>query len=270
MPLHRFTFGRVAIRLSLPDAARAAQLPAYIRSFPGELLPRLEATISLEPREAAPAAARPLPRRFGFHRAAALRAGDDWRIFTHLPLGPARPDALPMRAVIPACFAVLISAGVMPIHASAVRHGGRIVLIAGRSGSGKSTTANALVGLGAEFFTDDRLFAWFEDGRLLFTPSFELGNPFTRWAGRRPEADEPPPPRRTPLFGGVAELGALVFPEVRPGETSTLARLSRAAALARLAGSSAANWPFAAPEVPALRLTLGKNPDTVLARIFSE
>jgi hypothetical protein len=264
-----FTFGRFSIRLELPAAVRSAQLPAYIQSFEGDLLPRVDATISLEPIEAAPPEARPLPRRYGFHRALALRVGDAWRIFTHLPIGPARPDALPLRAVIPALFTIFIAAGVVPVHASAVLHRGRAVVIPGRSGSGKSTTAAALVGLGADFFADDRLLAWIEDDQLLFTPSFELGNPFTRWAGRRPEEDRLPPPRRRSLFGMRAELGALVFPEVHPGAPSSLARLSRAASLARLASSCAVDWPFPPPDVFALGLTLGESAGTVLAQILS-
>jgi hypothetical protein len=269
MSSHRFNFGRISIRIELPAAVRSAQLPAYIQSFEGDLLPRVDATISLEPIEAAPPEARPLPRRYGFHRALALRDGDAWRIFTHLSIGPTRPDALPLYAVIPALFTIFIAAKVVPVHASAVLHRGRAVVIPGRSGSGKSTTAAALAVLGADFFADDRLLAWIEDDRLLFTPSFELGNPFSRWAGRRPEEGEPLQTRRVPLFGRNAEFGLLVFPEVHPGAPSSLAHLSRAASLARLASSCAVDWPFPPPEVPALGLTLGDSAGTVLAQILS-
>ncbi len=47
--------------------------------------------------------------------------------------------------------------GLLPLHASAVRFGGRLVAICGVSGAGKSTLAAMLVERGAELFDDDML-----------------------------------------------------------------------------------------------------------------
>ena len=56
------------------------------------------------------------------------------------------------------------------IHASCVAIGGRAVLLAGRSGRGKSDLALRLIDRGAKLVSDDYTLLAAEDGRLLASP----------------------------------------------------------------------------------------------------
>jgi serine kinase of HPr protein (carbohydrate metabolism regulator) len=57
-----------------------------------------------------------------------------------------------------------------PLHASCVVIDGRALLIAGRSGSGKSDLALRLIDRGARLLADDYTQLTAEDGRLIATP----------------------------------------------------------------------------------------------------
>lgn len=57
-----------------------------------------------------------------------------------------------------------------PIHASCVVIGGRALLIAGRSGSGKSDLAMRLIDRGAALLSDDYTQLTADGGRLIATP----------------------------------------------------------------------------------------------------
>ena len=60
-----------------------------------------------------------------------------------------------------------VMAGIEVLHAAAVVVDGRAVGIVGPAGAGKSSTAQALVGLGAQLLTDDVLALSREDGHLV-------------------------------------------------------------------------------------------------------
>jgi hypothetical protein len=64
--------------------------------------------------------------------------------------------------LLPALLAPLAARGLRALHASAVEAGGRGVLFAGPSGSGKSSAALLLVASGAKLVADDLLFTWRE------------------------------------------------------------------------------------------------------------
>jgi serine kinase of HPr protein (carbohydrate metabolism regulator) len=61
-----------------------------------------------------------------------------------------------------------------PLHASSVVIDGRVVLIAGRSGSGKSDLALRLVDRGALLVADDYTRLDHRDGRLIATPPLRI------------------------------------------------------------------------------------------------
>ncbi len=265
-----FRFGNVLCNVSLPPGVLADSLPFYIRSFEGDVLPRFEARIRIAPPGEAPPGAADLSRRFGFHLASLARSGCDYHVYAAAPVGPARPDELPVRIVIPSLFAALSDAGVAALHASAVLVGDAVVLVAGRSGAGKSTTARNLVEMGCNFFADDRVLVWQERGRLVATPSFERPNPFCRWVGRVPGSGETPLPRPDPPYGTRGFVERVYVAEIRADEPSALAPVSPAQAHALLSTACAGEWPFSPCAVPVARLTLGRDPRTVLARIRDE
>lgn len=60
------------------------------------------------------------------------------------------------------------------VHATAVAIGGRAVLIAGRSGAGKSDLALRLIDRGAILVSDDQTMVIRRDGRLLASPPVTL------------------------------------------------------------------------------------------------
>lgn len=261
--------GNAFVRIALPDSAQSAMLPAYLRSFSGDVLPRFEADVSLDFLRAAPKSAVDVPDEFGFHRARMERRDDTWRFFTEMPVGPARPDALPTRHVIPAVLAVLAAHGVMAIHASAVLHAGKALIFAGPSGSGKSTSADECTKAGCAFFADDRVLAWCAGDDVMMTPSFELGNPFTRWVGHVPEfGDRRPPPKRPTPFGSSAPVGGIFFPEIRPDEGSRVEPMAATEAFVRLAASSTGAWELPPIRTSAQRLVLGLNPERAMEAIL--
>jgi len=217
----RATCSRFILRF--PKTVLIDGLDSFIASFDGDLLPEFERLIVFDTLETAPEGAAPLSTRLGGGPAMCLPEGETWRVHAALPIGPARPDTLAIRVVIPVIFAALAAEGVIPIHSAAVLIQDRLALIAGPSGSGKSTCADELVRRGADFFADDRVLAWTEAGCLVATPSFERPNPFARWVGHEPERGRRPPPRRTPPHGRRAAVGRLLFPTVKAGEPSTAA-----------------------------------------------
>ena len=66
--------------------------------------------------------------------------------------------------LLPALLPPLAARGVRAIHASAVDIGGNAVLIAGHSGSGKTTTALMLLSQHARLVSDDLLFLYRDEG----------------------------------------------------------------------------------------------------------
>lgn len=66
-----------------------------------------------------------------------------------------------------AMAAVLHTRGISSLHANAVVHEGRTILIAGHSGAGKSVTSVACVAEGAAHLSDDVCSVRFEDGRAI-------------------------------------------------------------------------------------------------------
>jgi hypothetical protein len=97
-------------------------------------------------------------------------------------------------------FAAILR-GLEALHASAVLAGGQAVLIAGRSGAGKSATAEALCRGGASFLADDVVALEIRDGALIAHP----GAPLRTAPGSREELVPVGP------TADAAELGALFF-----------------------------------------------------------
>lgn len=62
----------------------------------------------------------------------------------------------------------------MNIHASAVAHGGKGLLIIGASGAGKSSLALAMIALGAQLISDDRTDLAERGGALIARPPAAL------------------------------------------------------------------------------------------------
>jgi hypothetical protein len=259
--------GNARLEFAFPAGVRLESVPAYVRDIPGDALPRFEVEARLEPLEAAPPeAARPAGSRR--QRPIVARDGALWRVFAPIPIGPCRCDEFPTRALIPAILEILSLHGVAAIHASAIIHNGRSVIFAGRSGSGKSTCAHALAESGCMFLADDRVLVWKDADSLLTTPSFERPDPFTRWAGIRPELDPPPPPRRESALGTVTPLKRVFLPQVRPSEPSAVQPASPGAAHAELSACSWAESPPLPASIPVAHLTLGLHADTVFSRLL--
>lgn len=195
------TFGNFQIRLNLPSGVQSEMLPAYIQPFDGDVLPLRSSSISMEI----------ATRRNIFHD-----QENNWTFFGPLPMGACRPDRLPIDHVIPAIHHVLADAGVIPLHASGIIHEGEAVLFAGKSGSGKSTTAESFVRHGCTLLADDRVLIWKDPatGALLAIPSFELGNPFSRLVGHVPETGRRPPRRFNPPYGHAYPIREIFFIEI--------------------------------------------------------
>jgi hypothetical protein len=73
------------------------------------------------------------------------------------PAVPTRTSAQ-MRVVVGALLLALRELGIVQLHAAAVVHGDRAIILAGDSGAGKTTTALALVEAGCAPLTDDQIF----------------------------------------------------------------------------------------------------------------
>ena len=78
----------------------------------------------------------------------------DGRRIAYLP-GSAWDGALPAAFYATVTALTLAWRGALPFHACAIELDGRAVLIAGRSGTGKSSLVAGLLGLGARFVADD-------------------------------------------------------------------------------------------------------------------
>jgi len=264
----RFVFGNVQIAVVLPGSVQAETLPLYIQPFSGDVLPPLRAEARFSPLAEAPPENQPLPRRFGLPEGRFSRSGDFWHFWMPLPLGPCRPDILATHCVIPALFEILSAHGVEPVHASAVARSDRALLFIGRSGSGKSTMARALLACGYGFVSDDRVLLWRRGDELLAHTSFEQPNPFQRWTRLRPEADPPPQPLPPPPLGRAFSLGELWFVEVDAGAATAASPLSAAETAARLAVSGSGVLEPLGPLPVARRLTLGTGADTMIDQLF--
>ena len=264
----RFVFGNAQIAVVLPGSVQAETLPLYIQPFSGDVLPPLRAEARFAALAEAPAESEPLPRRFALPEGRFSRSGDFWRFWLPLPLGPCRPDILATHCVIPALFEILSAHGVEPVHASAVERSGRALLFVGRSGSGKSTMARALLSRGFGFVSDDRVLLWRRGDELLAHTSFELPNPFQSWTRLKPEVDAAPGPLPPPPLGRALPLDEIWFVEVAAGAATAASPLSAAETAARLAVSGSGVLEPLGPLPAARRLTLGTDADTMIDQLF--
>lgn len=84
------------------------------------------------------------------------------------------PDAQEWRACLlgPVLAVICYLRGALPLHACALRVGGRIIAVAGRSGAGKSTIAAALSWRGHPLITDDICACTQNDGRPFVLPTY--------------------------------------------------------------------------------------------------
>jgi len=84
------------------------------------------------------------------------------------------PEAPELRACLlgPVLAVICYLRGSLPLHASAVRIGGRVVAIAGKSGAGKSTLAVALSSRGHALITDDICACTGLPGQALVLPTY--------------------------------------------------------------------------------------------------
>lgn len=113
----------------------------------------------------------------------------------------------------------------MNLHATCVAHGGKGLLILGKSGAGKSSLALAMIALGAVLVADDRTDIALMDGKLIASPPESLqGLIEARGIGLlrlpyiaataltaavdldQPESDRLPPRRHIELMGQSIDL----------------------------------------------------------------
>lgn len=172
--------------------------------------------------------------------------------------------------------------GLQMAHAGAVGAGGAGVLLVGRGGSGKSTTALACLAAGLRYAADDycllgaetepTVYGLYSTGKL--HPHDVARLPFLR--GQAGNPDRLPPEKAVfflaERFGErlAARLAvrAIVLPQVTAGDVPRLVRVSPAAGLAALAPSTIFQLPYAGggvlatlgrlcKQVPCYRLELG-------------
>jgi hypothetical protein len=139
---------------------------------------------------------------------------------------------------------------VLHLHAAAVAHGGRLMLLPASSGNGKTLLTARLVSLGCEYFSDEAVLLR-RDGTVRPMPtalSIKAGGVEALAAHfpgswELPEHDRedgvavrylPPPPSSMPAPGRAARPELLVFPRFVADAPTTLRRLASADALARL------------------------------------
>jgi len=84
------------------------------------------------------------------------------------------PDAQEWRACLlgPVLAVICYLRGALPLHACALRVGGRVIAVAGRSGAGKSTIAAALSLRGHSLITDDICACVQSNGHALVLPTY--------------------------------------------------------------------------------------------------
>lgn len=152
------------------DPIRIDPLPSHLRIAVrlGSVAPELEGGVRI---------GRPVWKnddsilvRFGPHRRMLVQGG---RILTlDWPLLEGDQPTHEVSWVIQGWGVVLamLQRGELPLHASTLRVGGRVVAIAGVSGAGKSTTSLGLVARGHELLVDDTTLVHFDDDAVRITP----------------------------------------------------------------------------------------------------
>ncbi|MFO0584987.1 MAG: hypothetical protein U0229_22150 [Anaeromyxobacter sp.] len=184
--------------------------------------------------------------------ATVLGRAERLRIEVPAPLDEAQAWAVAHLPFLLALSAVLRERGLHHLHAGAVVDPrGRVLLVPGPSGCGKSTLVAALVAAGCAYLGDDVVLLAAGPRVLALPRAFHLG---PRSAAAIPGAPAVPAGRTTALgkvaldpralFPGRERLeagapAAVVFPRVADREDTALRPLSPAAALGRLAESSA-------------------------------
>lgn len=258
-----FRFGRFRIEVVLPEWWLDELDELYIASFGGGVLPERDLAVEIDFDPSITTA-----QRGHFGLLPHLRADSGSVTHFNFALEPepaSRADFWPAKVLIPVLNQCLFESGVAPIHASSVVSDEEALLFVGRSGSGKSTTAEMLISHGASALGDDRALVWEESGSLFAAASFERQSPFQRWAKRRPEIDQPKS-RFSPVRGEAFRVREIYFPVIHSGPSSS-EPVSRAAAQARLAvsgaGENAANWNLP----PAFSLTLGDEMTSLIGKI---
>ncbi|RMH58164.1 MAG: hypothetical protein D6679_05335 [Candidatus Hydrogenedentota bacterium] len=275
--MRRFSFGNIEISLHFPPDVRTDSLPLFIQSFSAPYLPSHEISIAF--RQISPCSERlpPVPKHFGLH-GFYEREGDRWTVHCRLPIGPQRPDALPVLVVTPTLFFVLAHYGIASLHAAAVLLSPptrsislpEALVFVGPSGCGKTTASKAMLSRGAAFLADDRLLLHQSGKTLLLCPSFERPNPFRLWNRRDPLHDPPPEEPPEPSYGLFAVPRVLLFPAVSPGEPSRQEILSPGATMARLQISSRGLSDLPETPLPPRVLTLGKKADRLFDTLAEE
>jgi hypothetical protein len=137
------------------------------------------------------------------------------------------------------------------LHAAAVMRAGKLILLPGRSGSGKSLLTARLLALGSEYFGDDAVLLRPSDGAVRPIPIAlsikdegveHLSDLFPELPGSAKHDREdglsvrylPPPPTSMPPQGRVARIDVIVFPRYEAGAKTSLRTVSAADALSRL------------------------------------
>lgn len=69
---------------------------------------------------------------------------------------------------------LLMQKGIVPIHGSMIAHNGKVAIITGQSGSGKSTTVFELLSRGCSFLSDDVSAIEVKEDKLTSLPAFPL------------------------------------------------------------------------------------------------
>lgn len=153
---------------------------------------------------------------------------------------------------------------VQPLHAALVAHEGRGVLIGGKGGSGKSTTALACAKAGFDFLGDDYVgvgdegeplgysfygSAWLETAHSRTVGGISDHRLPGIYAGERKDSFSVS--RAYPgRLARTVPISALAIPRVSGDGETRVARLASADALLRLAPSSVLQTPFLDPQAP--------------------
>ena len=210
-----------------------------------------------------------------------------WAVFSSPDAVPTWDQATPFRQILQWWS---VDRGLQLIHAAAVGHDSAGLLLVGRSGSGKSTTALACLEAGLGFAADDycllspgdppRVYSLYlsakADARAaMLLPGLReplTKSPLSTWGKSVLFADE----IRPDAVSGGFPVHGIVVPRLTGDATSRLSRLSPAAALRALAPSTLLQMPgnhsagLAAMaeivrDLPAWELTLGSPGDGATA-----
>ncbi|QXC59228.1 hypothetical protein KSP35_12500 [Aquihabitans sp. G128] len=168
------------------------------------------------------------------------------------------------RLLPPVLAQPLLGAGVHLVHGAAVGDAGGALLVVGPSGAGKSTTTVAARAAGLHVLADDLVLVW-EDGGTRWVQ----GIPRPVWVPAELEAHDGaslPVDRRgrvSPpgwLWPGRAPLVGVVLPRHAPGAARLAPADAAPVGRQLVAGSFAAMWPAAVPQVLRLVGKLGAGP----------